>query len=479
MSDSPSSCAVVNTVIIGAGISGLSLAYFLAPHQPSSLLVCEAQNRVGGNITSAQAGEFTWEEGPNSFQPTPELLKLIVEVGLQSDLLLADRRLPRFVYWQGKLHPVPMSPAEAIRTQLLSDGGKLRAFLGAIGFVRPAMGQTLSEQGGEETVRQFFQRHLGVEVTERLVAPFVSGVYAGDVDQLSAGAAFARIKNLETVGGGLIAGALLSRRQHPQPPVDPRLPKTQPGELGSFQGGLQRLPEAIAAQLKDQLKLQWKLIRIHPTTDRAYLCTFETPQGQTTITTRTLVLTTPAPITATLLKELAPRGSQALADIPYPPVASVVVAYPKSMLRQPLVGFGNLIPRGQGIRTLGTIWTSSLFPGKAPQEWQLLNNFIGGATDPQLGELSEDEIVQQVHDDLRQILIKPEGDKPEVLAVRLWKQAIPQYTLGHLQRLEALKRDLSQFPGLLVCANYTDGVALGDCVRRSQQQSQQLILSDV
>ena len=475
MSDSTPSSNVLQTLIIGAGISGLSLAHHLDKQQSSSLLVCEAQDRVGGNIVSRESEGFSWEEGPNSFQPGPELLRLTVDLGLQSDLLLADRRLPRFVYWQNTLHPVPMSPPDAIKTQLLSDAGKLRAFLGAVGFVSPALGKSIAEQGGEETVRQFFQRHLGAEVTERLVAPFVSGVYAGDVDVLSASSAFARVTNLEEVGGGLVAGALLSRRQNPKPPVDPDLPKTRPGELGSFKQGLKQLPEAIANRLGDRVKLQWKLVAIRPTERNTYLCEMETPEGNKTIETRSLVLTTPAYITSELLADLAPSGSKALEEIPYPPVAGVIVAYPKSALKQPLVGFGNLIPRGQGIRTLGTIWTSSLFPGKAPDDWQLFNNFIGGATYPELGNLTEEEIVQQVHEDLLGILLKPDAPQPKVLAVHLWKRAIPQYTLGHKQRLASLDLDLSALPGMYVCTNYTDGVALGDCVKRSQQRATDIL----
>ncbi|WP_242056819.1 MULTISPECIES: protoporphyrinogen oxidase [Oscillatoriales] len=169
----------LDSLILGAGISGLSLAYTLK-QDGRRILLCDRQPRVGGNITTGSAEGFIWEEGPTSFSPTPELLKLAVDVGLEQELVLADRRLPRYVYWQGQLQPVPMSPPAAITSELLTLQGKLRALRGALGFVAPAMGSQLSAQGGEETVAQFFQRHLGSEVTQRLVAPFVSGVYAGD-----------------------------------------------------------------------------------------------------------------------------------------------------------------------------------------------------------------------------------------------------------------------------------------------------------
>ncbi|MGB3405625.1 MAG: protoporphyrinogen oxidase [Microcoleaceae cyanobacterium] len=464
----------IDSLIVGAGISGLSLAHALKtqnpPASPLKVWVREHQNRVGGNITTHSNGGFIWEEGPNSFSPSPELLKLIVEVGLKQELVLADRKLPRYVYWNHQLMAVPMSPPALLTTQLLSSSGKLRALLGAIGFVQPAMGQQLSQQGGVETVCQFFERHLGTEVLKRLVEPFVSGVYAGNPQQLEAGAAFGRVTRLEAAGGGLLPGAVLSRLRNrkPKTALDPNLPQTKPGELGSFREGLKMLPEAIAAQLGDQLQLNWTLKGLTRREDKIYLAEFSTPQGLQQVEAKTVVLTTPAYVTAEILQPLDPSLAQVLAEIPYPPVACVVLAYPVSAFKQKLEGFGNLIPRGQGIRTLGTIWSSSLFPGRAPEGWQILINFIGGATDPEIGSLEDHQIVELVHQDLRQTLLKEEI-QPKVLAVNLWKRAIPQYDLGHLKKLETINQRLAKLPGLYLCSNYIDGVALGDCVRRGFQ----------
>ncbi|HEY9874454.1 MAG TPA: protoporphyrinogen oxidase [Candidatus Obscuribacterales bacterium] len=465
------SSRVLDTLVVGAGISGLSLAYALQKDR-RQILVTERQGRVGGNITTGTAGGFLWEEGPTSFSPTPALLKLAVDVGLRQDLVLADRRLPRYVYWKGQLLPVPMSPPTAVTSQLLSWRGKLRALMGALGFVTPSMATTLSQQGGEETVAQFFRRHLGAEVTERLVAPFVSGVYAGDVHQLSAGAAFRRIAQLSDVGGGLVAGAILTRKQRQKRRIqqDPNLPTVRPGELGSFKEGLQSLPKAIASQLGDTVKLNWSLTQLRPTEHQTYIAEFSTPEGSQQVEARTVVLTTPAYVTAELLQPLTPKASAALQEMSYPPVACVVLAYPEDALRHPLRGFGNLIPRGQGIRTLGTIWSSSLFPGRSPQGWQMLTNFIGGATDPEIGNLDNEQIVQAVHKDLQRILLKQDVS-PKVLAVHLWKRAIPQYTLGHNKRLEQVNQALKQLPGLYLCSNYIDGVSLGDCVQRGQDKA--------
>jgi len=470
---------VVDALIVGAGISGLSLAHALQKEaktgSPLKILVAESQGRVGGNITTATADGFLWEEGPNSFSPTPELMKLAVDVGLKQKLIFADRKLPRFVYWQNKLQPVPMTPQAMIKSGLLSFPGKLRALFGALGFVAPAMGDQFSQQGGQETVSEFFRRHLGAEVMQRLVEPFVSGVYAGDPQQLSAAAAFGRVTKMADLGGGLVAGALLSARKAPKKmPADPNVPATKPGELGSFKGGLKALPEAIAAQLGDRLKLNWHLTRLDRTERETYIAVFSTPDGQQEVEARTVVLTTPAYITAELLQPLQPEVSSVLQAFTYPTVACVVLAYPLSDVKGKLVGFGNLIPRGQGIRTLGTIWTSSLFADRAPAGWQTLSSYIGGATDSEIANLDAEQIVREVHRDLSRILLKPEAAQPKVLAVNVWKRAIPQYNLGHFDRLEQIENGLKSLPGMYLCSNYVGGVALGDCVRRGFERAQEV-----
>lgn len=165
-----------------------------------------------------------------------------------------------------------------------------------------------------------------------------------------------------------------------------------------------------------------------------------------------------------------------MAGIPYPPVAVVALAYPQEALPQPLRGFGHLIPRSQGLRTLGTIWASCLFPERSPQGYHCFLSFIGGATDPLMAALSPEERAQIVHAELSQILLTRPVE-PIRLGERLWPRAIPQYTLGHRQRMGQLQAYLaSQTPGVWVCANYLDGVALGDCVRRAEALAQQLLL---
>ncbi|MCY7332747.1 MAG: protoporphyrinogen oxidase [Pseudanabaena sp. CAN_BIN31] len=458
---------ILDVLVVGAGISGLTIAHELIAKK-YRVLVAEAQDRVGGAIISAKNDEgYQWEEGPNSFQPAPELLRLAVQVGLKDELVLADGKLPRFVFLDGKLNAIPMTPQGAIATKILNWGSKIRLALGALGFARPAM-------AGEESVEQFFSRLLGKQAVSNLVAPFISGVYAGDPKRLSAKAAFSKIARLESYGG-LIAGAILSSKERKAQKLnDPNLPKVKTGELGSFRQGIKMLPEAIATNLRAQgtgVKQQWTLRSLEKQGE-IYISKFDTPMGEEIITSRSVVLTTPAYVTAKLLADLLPAASRALNEIFYPTVACVVLAYPKHEFMYDMKGFGNLIPRTQGVRTLGTIWSSSLFAGRAPAGWQLLLNFIGGTLDPALAELSELEMIEAVHQDLKKTILRPDTKvEPKAIAVHVWDKAIPQYEIGHLERLAIVETELQKSQGLYISANFIGGVALGDCIKRGLQEA--------
>jgi oxygen-dependent protoporphyrinogen oxidase len=206
-----------------------------------------------------------------------------------------------------------------------------------------------------------------------------------------------------------------------------------------------------------------------------YISKFDTPTGEETVTSRSVVLSTPAYVTAKILQDYLPAASQALNEIFHPTVACVVLAYPKSEFAYDMKGFGNLIPRTQGIRTLGTIWSSSLFSGRAPEGWQLLLNFIGGTLDPALAKLSESEIIAVVHQDLKKTILRPNTKaEPKAIAVHIWDKAIPQYEIGHLERLATVEAELQKSQGLYVSANFIGGVALGDCIKRSLQEAKKI-----
>ncbi|XP_027365120.1 protoporphyrinogen oxidase 1, chloroplastic isoform X1 [Abrus precatorius] len=463
--------APLDCVIVGGGISGLCIAQALSTKPANAapnVVVTEARDRVGGNITTLERDGYLWEEGPNSFQPSDPMLTMVVDSGLKDELVLGDPDAPRFVLWNGKLRPVPAKPTDLPFFDLMSLGGKLRAGFGALGIRPPPPGH-------EESVEDFVRRNLGDEVFERLIEPFCSGVYAGDPSKLSMKAAFGKVWRLEQNGGSIIGGtfkALQERNGASKPPRDPRLPKPKGQTVGSFRKGLTMLPDAISARLGNKVKLSWKLLSISKQDSGEYSLTYETPEGVVSLQCKTAVLTIPSYVASTLLRPLSATAADSLSKFYYPPVAAVSISYPKEAIRSEclidgeLKGFGQLHPRTQGVETLGTIYSSSLFPNRAPPGRVLLLNYIGGATNPGIVSKTDGELVEAVDRDLRKILIKPNALDPYVLGVRLWPQAIPQFLIGHLDLLDVAKASLKNtgFEGLFLGGNYVAGVALGRCV---------------
>jgi len=337
-------------------------------------------------------------------------------------------------------------------------------------------------------VKEFVTRNLGEEAFERLIDPFVSGVYAGDPRTLSAEAATGRVQVLEKSAGSLVAGAigLFQKRAEDEktsPPRDPRLPEVKGQTVGSFRGGLKQFADALADHVGKggaPVRLNWKLSKMEwDGASREHVLHYDTPEGPRLLRSRSIILTAPTHVTSKLLRPLSASAADALDEISYPRVAAVTVEYPRSAFREPehgkgvVNGFGQLHPRSQGIRTLGTIYSSSLFPGREPDPDKImLLHYIGGARDPELyggiDSLTDDQIVEATHRDAIQTMLKPSAkdEFPNVLGVRVWPQAIPQLDVGHAKRLDIVKTGLQSegVEGVFLAGNYTGGVALGRCV---------------
>jgi oxygen-dependent protoporphyrinogen oxidase len=510
---------VLDCLVIGGGISGSTLAHNLNKNGVKVLLA-EARDYLGGNVKSHRTEDgFLWEEGPNSYATQPSIIRIACELGIQDQLVFADESLPPWVNHNGKLHPLPKGKGGkgpkgqvelvfgpngvlkfALAGQLLSWPGKIRAGIGAF------VGHAPKPEGKEETIREWVTRILGEEVFLRCIDPFVSGVYAGNPETLSMKAALPKIARIEEISytidwnvfgaifyGGLKRQIELTKERKADPP-EPEWPEFEYGNPGSFREGLATLPNAIMAELgPSKIKLQWKALNIVRKSNTAdendghgqqYVVTFDTPDGIQSITTRTIVSTTPAHSIGPVLETIMPESKDIFQKVRkeidrigvyHPPVAAVTVAYPTSSFKdvelpngfgnlQSLPGFGSLNPRTEGVRTLGTLWSSSLFPGRTPPGYNLLLNYIGGSRDVGIGDLTNEQIIEQVDIGCRQVLLKPDAPPPKVIGMKVWPTAIPQYELGHLPLIKELELAESMHPGLWVTGNYRTGVAFPDCV---------------
>lgn len=480
----------VDCLVVGSGVSGSCLAFNLVKHQNlDNILMVERNENVGGNLISKENDEgFVWEEGPNSFQPTSYICRIVHELNITDDLVLADGSLPRFVYWKGagageklaNLHALPTNlPGDLLDFNLLTWPGKIRAGFGAVGLIAPP------PTDREETIREFVTRHLGAETFERVIDPFVSGVYAGDPDELAMAAALKKIHRLEGLGDlgpGLVSGALVRFQEMAQEkidnPVDPVWPTYKGGQLGSFRKGLQTLALAVSKALgADKVWTSSTVDKIEKLADGRFQVAITKKSDGDESTTETVIaksvyLTSPTRVACKLAADLVPAAAR-LSEVYSPPVASVTMAYPIESFRtlpggtkdKPLRGFGHLLPRAMGVRSLGTIWSSSLFPGRAPEGWELLLTYIGGARDRGIANMTVEEIYEQVDKDNHAILLKEDAPAGKRVGCRVWEQAIPQYRKGHLQILSDLEIDEAKCPGFFLGGNYRTGVAFGDCVQ--------------
>jgi oxygen-dependent protoporphyrinogen oxidase len=456
----------LHSIIIGAGISGLVAAHRLKKSGCEVLLI-ESSDRVGGAIQSQEAEGFLIERGPNSLRGTHEFLELAAELGLMEQLVTGDPRAPAYVFFDGALHPVPMSPPALIKSKLLSTAAKLRLLREP--FI-PAR-----RDGGEESIASFVRRRLGPEILDRLVAPFVSGVYAGDTEQLSIQASFARLAEFEAEAGSIVRGALRAARASRDKTARPKR-SLRPYRLCSFRHGLQTLPQALAQALGKSLLTEARIISISAPdrqgTPSHFEVTLERRGERQTFAAATLIVATPAHAAAHLLRECAPEISALLAGIPYAALASVPLGYRVEQLARPLDGFGFLAPRRVGLRTLGSVWNSSLFPERAPEGWACLTNFIGGATDPEAIQLSDDELIGIVHGELQKVLGLTGAARR--LPITRYERALPQYVLGHAGRIAKLAAALDNRRGLRLAGNYLRGPSLGDCIRQARQVAEEL-----
>jgi len=450
----------VDTILVGAGISGLTVAHGLA-RRSRTCAILESGVGAGGVIGTRRRDGFLYECGPNStLDTTPLIHSLLQELGIAGERVDANAvASTRYIVRGGKLVALPGGPGAFFTTRAFTPKAKLRLF--AEPFIAP------SPVGVDESIAAFVRRRLGTEFLDYAIDPFVAGIYAGDPERISVGAAFPRLLALEQAHGSLIKGQIVGARARRK---NKEVAKNVAGSF-SFRGGMQTLTDALAKAVAP-IEYGTSVHRVLRGSDGVFTVDGTRGGQPVTLRARSVVLAAPARAAAAMIESLAPDAAAALAGIEYAPIAIVASAYRRADIAHSLAGFGYLVPKRERRSILGCLFSSSMFDGRAPDGSVLLTTFAGGRRNPEVAAASDADITTLV----RAELVASLGARGAPLwqEVVRWPFAIPQYDLGHLDRVRRIDAAEAAVPGLYFCANYRGGVAVGDRIKSGHAMAERV-----
>lgn len=445
-------------IVVGGGIAGLATGYLIrelgreAGRDPR-VTVLEAGERHGGSTRTTHDEGYVCEWGPNGFLDNePATLKLVDRLGLRGELVRADEASAnRYIYHGGAMRQVPTKPPRFLASDILPLSAKLRM---AMEFFIPA-----KRDDSDESVDRFGRRRLGARFAELMLDPMVSGIFAGDTRQLSLPAVFPKMVAMEREYGGLFKALIAKQKQARKQGTEAGGPAGPKAALHTFEQGMGRLPDRLAEELSDALKLNTPVTAVEHRSGGGFVVRGEGWSREADV----VVLAAPSHATAGMIRDLSPEVADAIGDIWHAPVDVVCHGHPEEHLSDPLHGFGVLVPRSEGVRMLGSLWSDAIFPGQAPRGHRLLRTILGGAHDPKITELSADQLHATAHLEHRQVM--GIQDAPTFRTEFRHPRGIAQYTIGHLDRVaasEGLERNL---PGLYFTGASYRGVSINGCAK--------------
>jgi protoporphyrinogen/coproporphyrinogen III oxidase len=457
--------------IVGGGISGLAAAFALEERRRAGesleFKVYESGERFGGVLATERVDDCLVEAGPDSFlTEKPWAADLCRRLGIEDQLIGSnDSRRKTFILVKGRLTPLPdglmfMVPTRitpTLLTTLFSPATKLRM----LHEWRLAPHQA----NGDESVAALVERHYGAEMVERLADPLLSGVYGGEASQLSVRAVLPRFVEMESKYGSLGRGMLAARKNkqsaQPTPPI-----------FTSLKGGMQQLSDALVASLSPDDLRPNSLVQAVQRQDRGWVVS----AGYDSDHFDAVIVATPASAASLVLEMASADLSSELRTISYSSSVTVALGYDKAVRAALPAGFGFLVPRSEGKRTLAATFVHNKFSDRAPENRAVLRCFLGGSRDEQVLQLSADEILGIVREELRQILGL--SAEPRFTRVYKWRGAMAQYTVGHLERLQRIENLLKPLPGLALAGNAYRGIGVPDCVRSGEAAAQQVLAAE-
>ncbi len=447
----------VKIAIVGGGISGLCLAHFLLGEGGAGAadpIVLEAEDRPGGKIRTEKAEGYICEWGVNGFLDNrPRTLQVADNLGLKVQRS-ADAARKRFIYLKARPRLLPESPAAFLISDVLSPLGKLRI----------ALEPFIPANKNDETLAGFATRRLGRRAYENLIDPMASGVFAGDPEKMSVESCFPKIKAMERKYGSLVRAMISLGREAKKAGKGP-VGAGPGGVLSSFSGGMEELILALKAILGERLKTGCRVAGIERLEGASgYRLHIE---GKEAVLAEAVVLACPAYEAARILKDFDKDLSRVVGDIEYPAVSVVSLGFRREKLKHsfPVDAFGFLVPFKEGRKILGVLYDSSIFPERAPEGHVLLRVMVGGARASGLAMLEDERLLSLVSGELQGML----GLRatPDFVRIFRHERAIPQYPLGHAQRLEKMDGALAAHRGLFMTGNAFRGISLNDCIDNS------------
>ncbi|MBI4402402.1 MAG: protoporphyrinogen oxidase [Nitrospirae bacterium] len=470
-----------HVAIVGGGIAGLATAFALQERAaetglPLPCTLIEADSRWGGKILTHRIGEFLIEAGPDSFlSQKPWGLALCAKLGLTDRLINTNEDQKKtFVFSRGRLRELPeglivIVPTELgpfLRSGLLSGAGIARM---AMDFVLPA-----KRKPGDESLAAFFRRRLGREAFERVIEPLMAGIYAGDAEQISLRATFPRFLEMEQEYGSLIRGMLAGRKR-----ATPTQREGEPGRsmFVTLKDGLDEMVRALVTRVKEAgvtLMSERRVEALRVRSGRPGVWTYDLLlEHGPVVTADAVVLATPAYASADLVRPLSPGAAGLLESIPYASTATVSLAYSASELGSSVCGFGFVVPRVERRDLLAATWTSLKWPHRAPTSHVLVRCYVGGIGREEILKTDDETLVRRVREDLAGMA--GVTAQPAYVEVNRWHRSMPQYTLGHLERLEDIQASLGRYKGLWLTGAAYRGIGIPDCIREATETATQVV----
>jgi len=454
-------------VVVGGGIAGLAAAYFAMEKakkigESISLKLLDEKDRLGGCILTEKVDDFIIEGGPDCFlSEKPWALALCEKLGLGDRILNTNENRRVFILSDGKLHElpegfmlmVPTSFLPFIKSSLISWPGKIRM---AMDLFIP---KKASDE--EESLAEFVRRRLGEEALEKIAEPLVAGIHAGTPETMGLKSSFPRFLQIEEEYGSLIRGMLARRKMALQWQKKAEPKKTM---FLTLKDGLGEWIECLKEKIgEERIGLKKKVVGLRRTEKGDY--DIRLSDGAS-LETDSVILATSSFTAAKIVEKMDVKLSKILLTIPYVSSATVSLAYRRSQVHHPLDAFGFIIPRTEKKKIMASTWTSVKFNHRAPEDHVLLRVFVGGANNEELVSLDDDEMLRMIQEELKDI-IEVEGD-PILKRIYRWEKSMPQYLVGHLEKVARMEERTNLQPGLFLTGCAYKGIGISDSVHDAE-----------